>query len=71
MAFFECSSSSLRYQMEIPKATRTERQSLVTHDERISSYADRILQMKDGRITNEQINHEINRKVPAVEESHA
>ena len=44
---------------------------LVTHDERISSYADRILQMKDGRITNEHINHEINRKVPAVEESHA
>jgi len=25
----------------------------VTHDPRISSYADRILQMKDGRITEE------------------
>jgi hypothetical protein len=28
MAFFECSSSSLRYQMEIPKATRTERKKV-------------------------------------------
>ena len=27
-AFFECSSSSLRYQMEIPKATRTERKKV-------------------------------------------
>jgi putative ABC transport system ATP-binding protein len=44
---------------------------LVTHDERISSYADRILQMKDGRITNEELNHKIDRKVPTVEESHA
>ena len=30
---------------------------LVTHDPRISSYADRILQMKDGRITEETVNH--------------
>jgi putative ABC transport system ATP-binding protein len=44
---------------------------LVTHDERISSYADRILQMKDGLFTNEILNHEIDQKVPAVEESHA
>jgi putative ABC transport system ATP-binding protein len=44
---------------------------LVTHDERISSYADRVLRMKDGRITNEVHNHETGRKVPAVEESHA
>jgi putative ABC transport system ATP-binding protein len=44
---------------------------LVTHDERISSYADRILRMKDGRITNETDNHNIDQKVPAVEESHA
>ena len=28
MAFFECSSSSLRYQMDIPKATRTERKKV-------------------------------------------
>ena len=27
-AFFECSSSSLRYQMDIPKATRTERKKV-------------------------------------------
>lgn len=44
---------------------------LVTHDERISSFADRVLQMKDGRITNEQINHKIDSKVPRVEESNA
>ena len=30
---------------------------LVTHDPRISSYADRILQMKDGRITEETVNN--------------
>ncbi|MBT3389490.1 MAG: ABC transporter ATP-binding protein [Chloroflexi bacterium] len=29
---------------------------LVTHDPRISSYADRILQMKDGRITEQTVN---------------
>ena len=44
---------------------------LVTHDERISSFADRVLQMKDGRILSEEINHEIEIKVPAVEKSHA
>jgi putative ABC transport system ATP-binding protein len=43
---------------------------LVTHDARISSYADRILQMKDGRITDETRNHKVDRKV-AVEESRA
>ena len=37
---------------------------LVTHDPRISSYADRILQMKDGLITEEIINH---RETPAEE----
>jgi putative ABC transport system ATP-binding protein len=30
---------------------------LVTHDPRISSYADRILQMKDGKITEETVNN--------------
>jgi putative ABC transport system ATP-binding protein len=30
---------------------------LVTHDERISSYADRILRMQDGRIIDELVNH--------------
>jgi putative ABC transport system ATP-binding protein len=44
---------------------------LVTHDERISSYADRILQMKDGRITNELHNHKIDGNVSTVEASHA
>jgi putative ABC transport system ATP-binding protein len=44
---------------------------LVTHDARISSYADRILQMKDGRITDEQRNHKNDRKVAAVEENRA
>jgi hypothetical protein len=28
IAFFECSASSLRYQLEIPKATRTERKKV-------------------------------------------
>ncbi len=37
---------------------------LVTHDPRISSYADRILQMKDGRITEETRNG----KKPAAKE---
>jgi putative ABC transport system ATP-binding protein len=41
---------------------------LVTHDPRISSYAERILQMKDGRITEEILN---SKKVLAGEGSHA
>ncbi len=44
---------------------------LVTHDVRISSYADRILQMKDGRITGEKRNSEEDRKPAAVEAGHA
>lgn len=31
---------------------------LVTHDPRISSFADRIIHMQDGRITQEVVNHE-------------
>jgi len=31
---------------------------LVTHDPRISSFADRIIHMEDGRITQETVNHE-------------
>lgn len=41
---------------------------LVTHDPRVSSYADRILQMEDGRITEGILN---SKKVLAEEESHA
>jgi putative ABC transport system ATP-binding protein len=41
---------------------------LVTHDPRISSYADRILQMKDGRITDEIVNGENDRKTPGSKE---
>jgi putative ABC transport system ATP-binding protein len=44
---------------------------LVTHDARISSFADRILQMKDGRITDEKRNHAHDRKAAAVEAHHA
>jgi putative ABC transport system ATP-binding protein len=44
---------------------------LVTHDDRISSYADRVLQMKDGRILNEQVNHGNEKKVASGEASHA
>ncbi len=44
---------------------------LVTHDVRISSYADRILQMKDGRITDEKHNRENVRPVAAMEEGNA
>jgi putative ABC transport system ATP-binding protein len=43
---------------------------LVTHDPRISSYADRILQMKDGRITEETRNN-IDRQAVVVENHHA
>jgi len=41
---------------------------LVTHDPRISSYADRILQMKDGRITEETLNSKNDRKADGKEE---
>jgi putative ABC transport system ATP-binding protein len=45
---------------------------LVTHDARISSYADRVVRMKDGRILGEVENHHPNaREVSAVEETHA
>ena len=39
---------------------------LVTHDPRISSYADRIMQMKDGKITEETVN---NREKPTSEKT--
>jgi len=44
---------------------------LVTHDPRISSYADRVLQMKDGRITEQTQNNHNDRKVVAMEDHHA
>jgi putative ABC transport system ATP-binding protein len=44
---------------------------LVTHDPRISSYADRILQMKDGRISEQTQNSKNDQKAVAVEEHHA
>ena len=44
---------------------------LVTHDPRISSFADRILQMKDGRIIDEQQNDSKVKRVAAVEGQHA
>jgi putative ABC transport system ATP-binding protein len=43
---------------------------LVTHDPRISSYADRILQMKDGRIT-EQTHNSREERQAAMEGHHA
>jgi putative ABC transport system ATP-binding protein len=44
---------------------------LVTHDARISSYADRILQMKDGRIIDEIRNHSGTRDLATEEVRHA
>jgi putative ABC transport system ATP-binding protein len=44
---------------------------LVTHDDRISSYADRVLQMKDGRILNEQLNHNAPEKAHNGASTHA
>ena len=41
---------------------------LVTHDPRISSYADRILHMKDGQISEETVN---GKREVVVEDSHA
>jgi putative ABC transport system ATP-binding protein len=43
---------------------------LVTHDARISSFADRILQMKDGRITDEQRSHTNDSRVAAGRGEH-
>jgi putative ABC transport system ATP-binding protein len=43
---------------------------LVTHDERISSYADRILRMQDGRIIDELVNHSPG-SITAEEVAHA
>jgi putative ABC transport system ATP-binding protein len=44
---------------------------LVTHDPRISSYADRIIHLKDGRISGEDVNHEVEKGAPVKEVSHA
>ncbi|MGD2162079.1 MAG: ABC transporter ATP-binding protein [Anaerolineales bacterium] len=44
---------------------------LVTHDDRISSYADRVLQMKDGHILNEQHNQISTEQVATGESAHA
>jgi putative ABC transport system ATP-binding protein len=44
---------------------------LVTHDSRISSYADRIIQLKDGRISSHLENNRNNQKTIAGEENHA
>jgi putative ABC transport system ATP-binding protein len=44
---------------------------LVTHDARISSYAGRVLRMKDGRIIEETQNAKNSKKVAVKEASHA
>lgn len=44
---------------------------LVTHDPRISAYADRVLQMKDGRITEQIKNSQNDRQAIAAEDHHA
>ncbi len=44
---------------------------LVTHDDRISSYADRVLQMKDGRILNGHHSHTGTQEKSPGESSHA
>lgn len=44
---------------------------LVTHDPRISSYADRILHMKDGQIVEEQVNSKNGKGVAVAEGQHA
>lgn len=44
---------------------------LVTHDPRISSYADRIIYLKDGRISEQTGNNKHNRKESAGEDHHA
>jgi putative ABC transport system ATP-binding protein len=44
---------------------------LVTHDPRISSYADRIIYLKDGRISEQTVNHTPNQKNSNGEDPHA
>jgi putative ABC transport system ATP-binding protein len=44
---------------------------LVTHDPRISSYADRIIYLKDGRITEQTENNKNSQKAFAGEDHHA
>jgi len=44
---------------------------LVTHDPRISSFADRVIHLKDGRISEQIDNHKHDQKTTAVEEQHA
>jgi putative ABC transport system ATP-binding protein len=44
---------------------------LVTHDARISSYADRVIRMRDGRILDEAANQRNDEKVADVEAHHA
>jgi putative ABC transport system ATP-binding protein len=44
---------------------------LVTHDPRISSYADRIVTMKDGCVTGETVNHQGKQEISAGENTHA
>jgi len=44
---------------------------LVTHDPRISSFADRVIHLKDGRISEQIDNHKNDQKTTAVEEQHA
>jgi len=44
---------------------------LVTHDPRISSYADRIINLEDGRISGETVNHKGDIKAFVEEGSHA
>jgi putative ABC transport system ATP-binding protein len=44
---------------------------LVTHDPRISSYADRIIQMEDGRITEQTKNKMSKKRASAKEGNHA
>jgi putative ABC transport system ATP-binding protein len=44
---------------------------LVTHDPRISSFADRIIHLKDGRISEQQENNRPKQAVPVKEAAHA
>lgn len=44
---------------------------LVTHDPRISSYADRIIHLTDGRISGQTENNRVNQKAAAEEDHHA
>ena len=44
---------------------------LVTHDPRISSFADRVIHLKDGRISDQIDNHKQGQESAPAEESHA